>query len=111
MTPTETKNAQIALNLRHASAGTWRRVSDAIYEEAGLRFSHAYLLLVASGQRHPNRKLIRALNASTPDPTDRVRFAVWLTRSERDELNAEIVRAGTCRHEWLMDLARGIRIF
>lgn len=111
MTPTETKNARIALNSRHATAGTWRRVSDAIYEEAGLRFSHAYLLLVAGGQRHPNRQLIRALNASTPDPTDRVRFAVWLTREERDELNEKIARAGMCRHEWLMDLARDVKEF
>lgn len=111
MTSTETKNAQIALNSRHASAGTWRNVADAIYEASGLRFSHAYLLLVAAGNRRPNRKLVRALNAITPDPTDRVRFAVWLTRAERDELNEEIVRAGTCRHEWLMDLARDVKEF
>lgn len=111
MTPIEIKNAQNALNLRHDRAGTWRKVADVIYEESGVRFSHAYLLLVAAGNRPPNRKLVRALKSSVPDPTDRVRFAVWLTRAERDELKEKITRAGTCRHEWLMDLARGVKSF
>ena len=111
MTSTEIKNAQIALNLRYASAGTWRKVSEVLREGGGGYFHHAYLCMVASGKRLPSRSLLNALDARVLSPTDRVRFAVWITREEREEIERKIESAGTCRHEWLMDLARDIKRF
>lgn len=61
----------------------------------------SWLCDIARGKSQPTRQLARALGVVTERDGDRVRFAVWMTRAERRQLQAEIDASGMTRAEWL----------
>lgn len=79
------------------------------YREMAVRLSvqlrqvipHHLLYDIARGKSTPTRQLARALGVVTERDGDRVRFAVWMTREKRRELQAAIDRSGMTRAEWL----------
>lgn len=70
-----------------------------------LGFNRGWLHMVAHGKRPPTRRLARALGIVTERDGDMVRFAVWMTRAERRELQAAIDASGMTRLEWLQAAA------
>ena len=61
----------------------------------------SWLCDIARGKSAPTRKLAHALGVVTERDKDLVRFAVWMTREKRRELQAAIDRSGMTRAEWL----------
>lgn len=65
----------------------------------------SWLCDIARGKSAPTRKLAHALGVVTERDGDRVRFGVWMTRAQRDRLQAAIDHSGMTRLEWLQAAA------
>lgn len=65
----------------------------------------AWLCDVARGKSEPTRKLARMFGIEPEQDDDIVKFAVRMTRAQRDELQAVIDTTGMSRLEWLQAAA------
>lgn len=99
----ETRRAILAAN---SSGESYRKMAVRL----GLpEHKGAWLCDVARGKSEPTRSLARMFGIETEQDGDIVKFAVRMTRQQRDELQAVIDMTGMTRLEWLQEAAAETR--